>query len=566
MRWIQAFTLFTRIAAAGFGPAPSTAWLAGTAMPGAMFTTQRPFRQHRPRPRRRCGGPAVDWHRRRRAGLPQGWQNHSRPAGHGFPSKNISALYMDKEGVLWVGTSGNGLIRFQSGHWINYTTDNGLNGNGVDYIIEDDARAVFGSAPTPDLMRVKKSDLNAFAAGALNFIPCHSYGERDGLPSDECTLGSQPAACRAADGTLWFPTIAGLVPIDPAQIQTRTNPLPVLIESVLIEGQDQGVNGPHGQPPQSVVVPAGKEVLEIRYTGLNLDDPQQIRFRYMMGGYETNSTNWYDAGQRRAVQYSKLPPGTYHFQVTARNEDGVWNPAAARLEVTVLPAFWQTPSFRAAVAAALLAGIIALVYFHFHPEIAARARRSPPAASPGKRPRPHRPRHPRPGRRQPHPTLPAGRNGGKRQGGPRRSRRPRRANLPDRPRNRARPGRNRLDRQPFQRHAGRIDQLYMQARAGISGGGRACVTGWKPPPNCPPPPFPPKPATMFSWPPRKRSPTLSSTPALPRPASACAWSRAALPWKSKTTDAAPPGSPARPPNPETACATCAKNGRHRRPI
>ena len=280
------------------------------------------------------------------------------PSG-GFPSKNISALYMDKEGVLWVGTLGNGLIRFQSGRCINYTTDNGLNGNGVDYIIED-GQGCLWIGSNAGLMRVKKSDLNAFAAGTLDFIPCHSYGERDGLPSDECTLGSQPAACRAADGTLWCPTIAGLVPIDPAQIQTRTNALPVSIETVLIEGQEQGAGGPHGRPPRSVVVPPGKELLEIRYTGLNLDDPQHVRFQYWMEGYETG---WKDAGQRRTVQYPKLPPGNYHFQVTARNEDGVWNPAAATLDVTVLPAFWQKPSFRATVAGALLAGIIALVYF-----------------------------------------------------------------------------------------------------------------------------------------------------------------------------------------------------------
>jgi ligand-binding sensor domain-containing protein/signal transduction histidine kinase len=281
---------------------------------------------------------------------------------NGFPSKNISALYMDADGVLWVGTMGNGLIRFQSGRWINYTTDNGLNANGVDYIIEDGLGCLWIGS-NAGLMRVKKSDLNAFAASAINFIPCHSYGQRDGLPSDECTLGSQPAACRAADGTLWFPTIAGLVPIDPAQIQIQTNALPVSIETVLIEGQELGAAGPHGRAPQSVVVPPGKELLEIRYTCLNLDDPQQVRFQYLMGSLAGGSlTNWTDAGQRRAVQYSKLRPGSYLFQVKARNEDGVWNPAAARLAVTVLPAFWQTASFQAAVAAALLAGIIALVY------------------------------------------------------------------------------------------------------------------------------------------------------------------------------------------------------------
>jgi ligand-binding sensor domain-containing protein/signal transduction histidine kinase len=277
-----------------------------------------------------------------------------------FPSKNITALYMDKEGVLWVGTFGNGLIRFQSGHCVNYTTDNGLSGNDVDYIIEDGQGCLWIGSHA-GLMRVKKSDLNAFADGTLDFVPCHSYGRRDGLPSDECTPGSQPAACRAADGTLWFPTIAGLVPIETNQIQIYTNSPPVLIESVLVEGQEQGAGGPHGRAPRSVVVPPGKELLEIRYTALNWDDPQQVRFQCRMDGYESK---WRDAGKRRAVQYSKLPPGTFHFLVTARNEDGVWDPLlAARLEVVVLPAYWQTSSFRAAVAGGILAGIIALVYF-----------------------------------------------------------------------------------------------------------------------------------------------------------------------------------------------------------
>jgi signal transduction histidine kinase len=116
--------------------------------------------------------------------------------------------------------------------------------------------------------------------------------------------------------------------------------------------------------PQSVLVPAGKELLEIRYTCLNLDDPQQVRFQYLMGSLAGGSAaNWTDAGPRRAVQYSKLRPGNYLFQVKARNQDGVWNPVAARLAVTVLPAFWQTASFQAALAVAFLAGIIALVYY-----------------------------------------------------------------------------------------------------------------------------------------------------------------------------------------------------------
>jgi ligand-binding sensor domain-containing protein len=384
-----------------------------------------------------------------------------------FPSDNISALYADPDGVLWIGTFGNGLIRFQSGGWTNYTTDDGLDGNCVAYIIEDDQGCLWLGS-NAGLMRVRKSALNDFAAGKLDFIPCHSYGERDGLPANECTLGSQPAACRAADGAFWFPTIKGLVSITPSQIQSQTNSFPVIIESVLVGGQPQTTNGPHSRPPRAVVVPPGKDSLDIQYAGLNLEDPQQARFRHQMQGLEKIPN---DAGQRRTAQYRKLPPGEYQFQVSARNNDGTWNTAAASLAVTVLPAFWQTWWFRAATVAVLLGVVIAFVYF-ISAEIAAPARRLPPATSPGKGPRPHRPRHPRPGRREPHPAFIAGRNGRERQEQSRRSGRLRRPDLPDRPRNRARPGRNRLDRQPLQRHAGGVDQLHLQTRAGISRRGR----------------------------------------------------------------------------------------------
>ena len=97
-------------------------------------------------------------------------KSRSVQPANGFPSKNISALYMDSEGVLWVGTLGNGLFRFQSGRCINYTTDNGLNGNSVDYIIED-GQGCLWIGSNAGLMRVKKSDLNAFAAGTLRFHP-----------------------------------------------------------------------------------------------------------------------------------------------------------------------------------------------------------------------------------------------------------------------------------------------------------------------------------------------------------------------------------------------------------
>jgi signal transduction histidine kinase/ligand-binding sensor domain-containing protein len=276
----------------------------------------------------------------------------------GFPSDNISAIYADADDVLWIGTSGNGLIRFSNGTWTHYTTQNGLIANSLDYVIEDgDGFLWIGS--NSGLMRVRKKDLDDFAAAPTNFIPCRGYDKRDGLPATECTFGSQPAACRTPDGKLWFPTVAGVVWVDPNQIHLNTNPPPVVIESVLVGEQETSTNGPHAAPPASAIVPPGKEDLEIQYTSLNLGGADRARFHYRLVGRETK---WHEAGGQRFARYPALSPGQYEFQVQACNEDGVWNKTGASLSVTVLPFFWQTGWFRAAEVAAILAIVIATVY------------------------------------------------------------------------------------------------------------------------------------------------------------------------------------------------------------
>ena len=277
---------------------------------------------------------------------------------NGFPSDTISSLCTDADDTLWVGTQGNGLIRLRDGKWSHYTTANGLVGNSIDYIIED-GEGFLWLGSNAGLMRLRKSDLNAAAASAAPFIPCRSYDQRDGLPATECSFGAQPAACRLADGSLWFPTVAGAVSVNPAEIHSNTNPPPVVIESVYVEGKEQETNGPLAAPPAAVTIPPGQEDLEIHYTSLNLGGAEQARFQYRLQGRETK---WHDASHLRFARYLTLSPGQYLFQVQACNEDGFWNQTGASLAVTMLPFFWQTWWFRAALGAVLLGAIVATVH------------------------------------------------------------------------------------------------------------------------------------------------------------------------------------------------------------
>ncbi|NOS70558.1 MAG: hypothetical protein HOP33_11580 [Verrucomicrobia bacterium] len=107
-------------------------------------------------------------------------------------------------------------------------------------------------------------------------------------------------------------------------------------------------------------MPARKERLEIHFTGLNLSAPEQARFRYRL---EPHENNWTEPRSMREVTYPKLPYGRYHFQVTACNEDGVWNPTPATLSIVVEPPFWRTWWFQTIGILMILGATIGTVYF-----------------------------------------------------------------------------------------------------------------------------------------------------------------------------------------------------------
>ena len=277
----------------------------------------------------------------------------------GFPSDDISCLCPDADGVLWVGTVGNGLLRLAGDQWKHYTSQSGLTGNSIDYIIEDGAGYLWIGS-NDGLMRVGKKELADFDPGRPGFLACRGYDEKDGLPANECTFGSQPAACRTRAGLLWFPTIAGMVSVDPSEIHPNTNPPPVVIEEVLVDEEPQNTNGFRAElPPESVTVPAGRENLEIQYTSLNLAAAARTLFRCQLEGYQSVANVTGD----RFARYLNLPHGNYRFQVQARNEDGVWNEVGASLEVIVLPPFWETGWFRFVAVAAFWASSSRAVHF-----------------------------------------------------------------------------------------------------------------------------------------------------------------------------------------------------------
>lgn len=277
----------------------------------------------------------------------------------GLPSDHISSLLVDRDGVLWVGTDWAGLARYQSGKWTRYTTREGLATESIGYLIDDTEDNLWiGSGA--GLMRIPRKSLNDVADGRASSLTCRTYGRADGLPTGECTSGAQPAACRTADGKMWFPTIAGLVTVNPRDLVPNTNPPPIIIDSIRIEDREQLTNAIHPGSLTAVTLPAGHQRLDIHFAVLDLGAPDLVHFKYRLDPHESAWT--FGTGNSGTAHYGKLPPGSYQFHVAAGNEDEVWNELGTTLSVLVLPPFWQTWWFVTIISLSLLGLIVGSVY------------------------------------------------------------------------------------------------------------------------------------------------------------------------------------------------------------
>jgi signal transduction histidine kinase len=189
------------------------------------------------------------------------------------------------------------------------------------------------------ILRASEKDLNRCADGELAVVPFLNYGINDGLPTLECSEGLQSAGGKTADGRLWFPTAKGLVAVDPAGVKMNPLPPPVRIEAMRVDDKKFA----DGNDVEPLKVPPGRHRIEFEYSGLSFIAPEKVRFKCRLNSFETE---WADVGAKRFATYNYIPPGNYSFQVTACNNDGVWNETGASLSFEVLPYFWQTTSFR----------------------------------------------------------------------------------------------------------------------------------------------------------------------------------------------------------------------------
>jgi signal transduction histidine kinase/ligand-binding sensor domain-containing protein/CheY-like chemotaxis protein len=270
----------------------------------------------------------------------------------GLSNDTVEAFHEDNDGVLWIATSG-GLNRLKNGKIASFTAKDGLLDDEILWILEDDANNLWMSS-SRGVFRVAKQDLADYADKKLDRIPALSYGVSDGMNTTECNGGGiEPAGWRGHNGRMWFPTMKGVVVVDPKKAVVVTPPPTVLMESARVGGVDADTRS-------FLEVPPGNGDLEFHYSAPNFISPQKIVFKYKLDGYDRD---WVDAGSRRMAFYTNIPPHAYLFHVVAKNGEGSWS-REAKFAFRLGAFFYQTLWFQGLCAFCVSAIALALYASH----------------------------------------------------------------------------------------------------------------------------------------------------------------------------------------------------------
>ncbi|MEC9464533.1 MAG: two-component regulator propeller domain-containing protein [Myxococcota bacterium] len=262
-------------------------------------------------------------------------------ASEGFTGTRVFSFYEDPDGLMWIGTS-DGLYLLRDGVFRRFSVRDGLFDDRV-YSIVDDGLGFFWVSCNKGVSRIRRIELLEVAEGKRAKVDVTVFGTEDGMRSSECNFGGGNSGALGPEGTIWFPSIGGVVVINPKEENSLRSP-PVVLEKVLADGVDV-------VSEDNWVAPRGVEDVEFHFGAPSFIVPEKIEFEYRLVGLDEG---WVRSGTRRVAHYAYLQPGDYRFEVKSSNKYGKQSREVAYYAFTLTPEFHQTRWFYAAVVSLLV--------------------------------------------------------------------------------------------------------------------------------------------------------------------------------------------------------------------
>ena len=286
----------------------------------------------------------------------------------------VHGIIRDKNGKLWVGTFGKGVVVFDEDDkkLYNFTTDHSFPSNAVNYMMEDSRKRIlvatregiiiFKDVSQPNIfvsfgakeglentqVRAIQEDHDGYiwisTNGGISRLDeknkrFYNYNYHDGIPMGDFMDGS---TCITPDGTLFFGSQNGACYFNPRELSSPREVSPVTITQFFIYNKQTESRDTRLPVPISnriVELPYNQNTFNISFNVLDYTQSSQVEFSYMLEGLENA---WYSTQGDNQVTFRNIPHGNYVFKVKTRFRNQEWNENAAQLTVVIAPPLWLT--------------------------------------------------------------------------------------------------------------------------------------------------------------------------------------------------------------------------------
>ncbi|WP_170110396.1 hybrid sensor histidine kinase/response regulator transcription factor [Flavilitoribacter nigricans] len=244
-------------------------------------------------------------------------------------NQRIITMLRDKSGI-WLGSAG-GLMHFHpadpSIH--NYDKTNGLGDNVVKSLFAHQDQIWIGSKSALSRFDRKRKTFTNFTTS--DGLVVKEFWERSGYQDEE--------------GYLYLGGDEGIQVFHPDSIRDNPyRPRVVFTKFLLFNERIQPdpdhkiLQVPLYQTP-TIRLRHDQNVFTIHFAGLSFINSEKNQYAVRMEGFKDE---WQYLGQKTEATYTNLDPGTYYFEVTATNNDGISSETPARLKFVVLPPWHAT--------------------------------------------------------------------------------------------------------------------------------------------------------------------------------------------------------------------------------
>lgn len=263
----------------------------------------------------------------------------TRRQKHFFSNNQISQVYEDSRGLLWIATR-EGLNIYDRRNDEIISPVSSINQTTIHGIVEDNDKNMWVTTSQGLFHIVVNSDPTT-----QSFSFSHrKYEDLSVLDSSDF---NPRAIMKHSSGTIVTGGVNGISLIDPSNIKYDTSTPHIHFTSVQLFNRDIKIDSVYDGCRIMSMAPGyvdairfkhNQNVFSVTFSAMNYVLPEKTKYMYMLEGFDID----WDVSGSNKLTYTNLAPGSYTLKIKAVNNDGYASDEMAELKIIVEPPFYRS--------------------------------------------------------------------------------------------------------------------------------------------------------------------------------------------------------------------------------